>query len=124
MHGQEAVRKALVIVNNVVLVVFIPEKLPGPEPEGVGLGKSHGGDADPFQQIDGIGQFFQRGGPEKVFRVVEVKAGEPRDPDVRVEKRIRGAGDHVDVMAQVLKGPAQILQVNALSAAVGITSVT
>ena len=43
--------------------------------------------------------------------------------NVDIEFGIRWTGQHLDMMAQVVKGPAQLIEVDALTTAVGVAAV-
>ena len=43
--------------------------------------------------------------------------------NIVVQFRVGWAGNDFDVMAQIFKGPAQVFQVNALTAAMGVAAV-
>jgi hypothetical protein len=106
LHGQQTVGKTLIVVNNVVMVIFVPEEPFGPEPKGIGFRKSHGGDPDPFQYIDGITQFSQGRNPEQSLGIVQVKGRETIDLDILIQEQIRGTGHDLDLMTKVLKRSA------------------
>ena len=110
-------------MNDVIALHPVAQKPLGADAEGEGFGKPHGGNAGPLHDIDRVRQFFQGGNAEQIFRIVQVEAGQPVDGDVCVQHGVRRPGDHVDMVADIRQRPAQVFQVNALTAAVGIAAV-
>ena len=121
--GPDAVRQALIVVNDVVALHPGAQKALGTDAEGKGFGKPHGRDTRPFHDIDRVAQLPEGGNPKQTLRIVQVQAGRPVGGDVRVQTGIRRAGKHFDVVADIFECPAQVFQVNTLASAVGIAPV-
>ena len=121
--GPDAVREALVVVNDVIALHPVSQKPLGADAEGKGLGKPHGRNTRPFHDIDRVGQLLEGGNPEQMLRIVQVQTGQPVDGDVRVQAGIRRAGNHFDMVADIFQCPAQVFQVDTLATAVGVAPV-
>ena len=44
--------------------------------------------------------------------------------DVVIQFRVRRAGDHLDLVTEIFERPAQVFEIHALPAAVGVAAVT
>jgi hypothetical protein len=107
-YRPKAVGKALIVMNNVVVLKFVPQKPVCPEPKGEGFGKTHGPNAQAFHNINRIAEFSDSGQPEKGIRVVKVKAGKPENLDIFIKAGIGRPGYHLHMVPEVFQSPAQV----------------
>ncbi len=109
---------------DVVLVKSAAQEFVCPETECKWFGKAHRGNTKPFHEIYGIAELPQGWYAEWVLRVIEIKAGKSKNGDPIIQHRIRRTGDHLHMMPKVFQGPAQVLEIDPLTAAVGVAPVT
>ena len=117
LNPKNSVREALIVMKYIKAPHLVSKKPIGTDTEGKRLWKSPGRNADPFKRIDRRAQLMEFGYPEKVFRIIEIKAGQPMEDDVFVQMRIRRAGHHIDRVPEILQGTAYPLDIDTLPAA-------
>lgn len=102
--GPDTVRQALVIMDDVIMMELISQIVIRTETEGEHFREPHGGNRDPFQQVDGVGQLFQRRDPKRVLGVVQIETWQCDQGDVRVNQGIRGSRKNIHPVSQIFKG--------------------
>ena len=95
-----------------------------PDSKGKGLRKTHGRNAYPFDEIDGIGKFLQCGNPEGIFWIIKIEARKSENRNIDVKLWVRRTGDYFYEMAKVFERPAEIFKIYTLTAAMRVASVT
>ncbi len=130
-HGQARGRdveqpgaQALVVVHDVEVVAALGEQPRHPQAERLGLREARGPGGQQLLQVDAG---LDLAGPryaERVRLAVEVQARHLRQPDTGVEALGIGlTGEHLDVVAEFDQTAAQMPDVDALAAAVGLASI-
>src|SRR6202012_4613497 len=96
----------------------------GPHRESSRLGKAGGPGGEQFQQVDRIANFARARHAEGVGFPVQIQAGHCRQTHPRVEKvGVWLPGEHLNVMTELHQTVAEMAHVDALSAAMGLTTV-
>ena len=86
--AQQAVGKALIIMNNIKMIGIGSEKIKGAKTESKGLGESAGRKVQPFECIDRRKEFMKLGNPEQILRIVKVKTRKTKQGDIMVKFRV------------------------------------
>jgi hypothetical protein len=68
-------------------------------------------------------QLVESGHTKEIGRIVEVERRHPVDGDVGVQLGVRRTGEHLDMVAQVFQAAAQLFEIDALTAAVGVAAI-
>ncbi len=96
----------------------------GAQAERARLGKARGPHGGEFQQVDAVADLAGARHPERIGLAVEVEAGHLGQPDPRIEQLGIGlAGEHLDVMTQFDQPAAEVANIDALSAAMGLAAI-
>ncbi len=121
--AEQAIGEALVVVDDVVSVSAPPQMAVGAESEGQGFRESSATHAQEFKLIERRGEIPDAGHLKKMFRVVEIQAGNFVESNPAIEFRIGGARKNIDFVPELPERAAQILDVNPLPPAGGIPAV-
>jgi hypothetical protein len=123
LDGEQPVAEALVVVDDVEVVPTVAQVLGGPDAERERLGEGAGaerGDLDPVAEVLSSHTPGQAHG-EVVVVDVEARQLDQRDP--RVELGVGLAAEHLDPVAEVGQRLAEVADVHALAAHVGLAPV-
>ena len=125
---EQAGAQALVVVDDVepgawVTLVFGQDPR-GAHPERPGLGEPGGPHGEELQQVDAVANLAGPGHPERIRLAIEVQARHLVQHDPGVEAvGVGRSGEHLDVVPQFDQTTAEVADVDALPAAVGLAAV-
>jgi len=131
---QKAGAQALVVVHDVEPAVepaavagllSAPGQQPGDaQTEGPRLREPGGPHRGQFQQVDPVADLAGPGRAERVRFAVEVEAGHLGEPNPRIEALGVGlSGEHLHPVPEFGQTPAEVTDVDALAAAMGLAAV-
>ena len=123
LDEEQAVAEALVVLDDVELVLAVAEVVPGPHREGQGLGEGAADEGGDLEDVLPVLQLPDPGLPHREVVVVDVEAGQLDQRDPLVEDRVRLAAEHLDVVAEVDEGLREVPGVDPLAAHVGLAPV-
>ena len=123
LDGEQAVAEGLVVVDDVEVVLAVPEVVPGPHGEGERLGERADAEGADLEPVLPVLQLPDARHPHREVVVVDVEAGQLDQADPLVEDRVRLAAEHLDVVAEVDERLGQVAGVDALAATVGLAAV-
>ena len=110
-------------MDDVEIVVPFAQEPAGPEAERQRLGETGRAHDPELQQVDPVAELTRMGDPEGVVRAVEVEARNLDQRDVGGQLGVRLAGQDLDVMAEGGQFPAEVMDIDALPAAVRVAAV-
>ncbi len=122
-QSQQPVSETLIVMNNVVSRAGGTQIFINPHPERPRLRKTTQAHAEKFQLVHRRNKIPIFSRSEQVLGVVQVQARHFIKTDMLDRLRVRRAGNHIHLMAQVTKRPAEIFDINALPATGRITPV-
>jgi hypothetical protein len=122
LQAQHAVAEALVVVDEIVVPTVTMQVVAHASAEGIGLGKTTGELAAPFDHVRCRQQVPRLQGTEPVREQVEARQAD--QAHAVIELRVGWAGDDIDAMTRIDERLAQVMQIDALTTAVGLAAVT
>jgi hypothetical protein len=122
-QGQQAGAQALVVVHDVEVVATLGQGAAGPEGERQRLREPGGAHERELEGVDPARELPGVRDAEGIRVPVEVEAGQPVEQHPVVELGVGRAAEHLDVVAQVRQGGAQVAGVDALAPAVRLPPV-
>jgi hypothetical protein len=113
----------LVVVDDVEVVDPVGKEPGHPAGERPGLRESADAHGQELLDVDQVAELAQLGDAERIWLTVEVEAGNLGQPDAGVELGIGLPGEHLDLVAEVGELTAEMADIDALAAAVGLAPV-
>ncbi len=122
--SEESGAEALVVVDDVEIAGTVGQQPRDAHGERARFGKARRPHGQQLQQIDRVADLAGPRHPEGIGLPVEIEAGHLGQPHPRIEQvGIRLPGEHLDVVPQFDQPVAEMSHVDALSAAMGLTTV-
>ena len=120
---KQSVGKALIVVNDVIAVASHTQKTVCAESERKWLRETSAAHADELILVKRRGKIPDILDLEEVIGVVKIEAGNFVQDDSLIQFRIRGPGKDVDLVTYFPQRPAQVLYIDPLPAAGGVSTV-
>ena len=121
---EKAIRKALVVMNDIVFLFSFAQIFPGPDSERKRLGKASCAHTDEFKLVDRCSELTNMCHLEQMVGIIEIQTRQLVQRYSIRQCRIGRPGYHINSMPKAFERLAQVFDINSLAAAGRIPAVS